>query len=119
MNQPDFARGRDAVRALKNAGIPVRLAFWAYFQDAGEWRFVVVALSLDRQGPRGLYSAVQKAFTENNISIPLRQVVLARPGEPLASLGSNARGLAEPFGAGQSSVVSALNVTVDIRYIYR
>ena len=46
------------------------------------------------------------------------KITLVGPSEPLAKLGLNAVKLAEPFGAGHSSLVSALNVTVDTRYIY-
>ncbi len=117
---PEFEEGRTAVDAIKAAGIQVRLAFWAYFGDAEEWRLVIVTPSVTRGGPRSVYASIQKAFEKANVQVPLRLVVLAAPHDPLARLGMNAEALVRPFGGGQASLASgSVNVTVDPRYIYR
>ena len=118
VDRPDFDAGRKAFDAIKAAMIPVRLAFWAYFSDAHEWRFVVVTSWLDREGPSATYAAVQKALKQSNVRLSLQLVVLARPGEPLARVGLNAVKAVQPFGEGQDWTVSTLNVTVNTKYIY-
>lgn len=120
VDRPDFEAGRKAVTAIKAAGIPLRLAFWAYFDDASEWRFVVVTPSVAREGPRSVYASIQKAFAKENVNVPLRLVVLAAPKEPVAQLGMNCDKFVGPFGGGYvSTSTSGVNVTVDPRYIYR
>lgn len=117
---PDFDAGREAVKALKAFGLPVRLAFWAYFGDAAEWRLVVVTPAVIREGPRNVYAVIEKAFRTADVQIPLRLVVLAAPHEPIARLGIDSAHLVRPFGGGHVSLATGgTNVTVDPRYVYR
>lgn len=120
VSQLEFDEGQKAVAAIKAAGVPVRLAFWAYFGDATEWRLVIVTSSLVQVGPRSVYTTIQKAFSKADVSIPLRLVTLAAPHEPIARLGINSGRLVAPFGGGHASIASGgTNVMVDPRYVYR
>ena len=118
VSPPDLEEGRKAVRAVKAAHIPLRLGFWAYFTDAQEWRLVLITSWLETQGPRAAYSAVQKALTKEQVKIPLSQIALARPGDPLATIGLNAVRAVEPLGRGQSWNVRTQNVVVNTDYVY-
>jgi hypothetical protein len=116
---PDYEEGRKAVNAVKGARVPLDSAFWAYFADAQEWRLVLTTPLVERQGPRAVYTIIQKALSANDIKIPLRQVTVVAPQTPLGQFAANAVRLGEPFNAGSTSVVSSGNVMVDTRYIYR
>ena len=116
VNQPAYQEGRRAFDAVKAARIPVRFGLWAYFYEANEWRFVLLIESAAREGPRAIYSLLQRVFTQNNVTIPLRQVTVTHPGEPLGVLVFTAAQYGETF----SNPMSAnLNVRIDTRSIYR
>ena len=119
VDRPDFDEGRKAFDAIKGASIPVDLAFWAYFSDSSEWRFVAVTSWLERRGPNETYTAIRRALRQKDVKLPLRLVTVARPDEPLARVGLNAAKVVHPFGTGQDWTVSTLNVTVNTKYIYR
>jgi len=114
---PELQEGKKAIEAIRGAGIPVRSAYWAYFNEAQEYRLVVPTDRVQSVGLRSVYLAIQRAFSQKGIKIPLRQITLVRPDEPLGVLGLNAVRLAAPFGGG-GSLVEAFNVKVDTRYIY-
>ena len=120
---PDFSEGERAVKAVREAGIPLRYAFWGYFADAHQYRLVLPTEAVDRRGPVAVYAEIQKALSANKIKIPLSLITLARYAEPLGQLGLNASRMAKPFtstSTGGGSLVSneSLNVTVDTRYVY-
>jgi hypothetical protein len=118
VNHPDFeGEGRKAFTAIK-AAVPLRLVFWAYFGDANEWRLVVVTPAVVREGPRSVYATIQKAFTKEDVKLPLRLVVLAAPQEPVARFGMECERMVRPLGGGFLAT-GAMNVTIDPRYIYK
>lgn len=117
VNLPNRELGSAAVTAVKAAKIPLRLAFWAYFVDAEEWRLVFITSWLDTHGPHATYTAVQKAFEKAGVTIPLSQTVLVRPGDPLATIGLNAVRATDPI-ARQGWNVRTLNVVINTDYIY-
>ena len=118
VDRPNFDEGRKAFDAIKSASIPVDLAFWAYFSDSSEWRFVVVTSWLGRRGPTETYTTIRRALRQKDVKLPLRLVTVVRPDEPLAVVGFNAVRAVQPFGQGQDWTVSTLNVTVNTKYIY-
>jgi len=119
----DFDEGKKAVAAVRQAGIPLRYAFWGYFADSQEYRLVLPTEAVESRGPMAVYAEIQKAFTAQQIRIPLHLVTVVRAAEPLGQLGLNALRIAKPFTVTSTggSLVSndVLNVTVDTRYVYQ
>ncbi len=119
----DFKEGEKAVKALREAGIALRNAFWAYFGDSREYRLVLPIEAIDRRGPTAVYTEIQKTLAAKQIRIPLHLITVVRAAEPLGQLGLNAVRMARPFtttstGGGSLVTNAALNVTVDTRYVY-
>jgi hypothetical protein len=79
---PDLERGRTVVKRLDEALVPVHSAFWAYFNDAAEWRLVIGTPLVEQRGPRAAYEAVEKALTGTS-DIPLRYIVVMGMDDPL------------------------------------
>ena len=123
VSELNLREGRKAVDALREAGIPLRYAFWGYFGDSQEYRLVLPTDAVERRGPMAVYAEIQKTFTARQIKIPLHLISVVRAAEPLGQLGLNALRMAKPFtvtSTGGGSLVSndVLNVTVDTRYVY-
>ena len=123
VSELNLREGRKAVEALREAGIPLRYAFWGYFGDSQEYRLVLPTDAVERRGPMAVYAEIQKTFTAKQIKIPLHLISVVRAAEPLGQLGVNALRMAKPFtvtSTGGGSLVSndVLNVTVDTRYVY-
>jgi len=123
VSELNLREGRKAVEALREAGIPLRYAFWGYFGDSQEYRLVLPTDAVERRGPMAVYAEIQKTFTAKQIKIPLHLISVVRAAEPLGQLGLNALRMAKPFtvtSTGGGSLVSndVLNVTVDTRYVY-
>ena len=123
VSELNLREGRKAVDALREAGIPLRYAFWGYFGDSQEYRLVLPTDAVERRGPMAVYAEIQKTFTAKQIRIPLHLITVVRTAEPLGQLGRNALRMAKPFNVtstGGGSLISndALNVTVDTRYVY-
>ena len=123
VSELNFKEGKKAVDALREAGIPLRHAFWGYFGDSQEYRLVLPTDAVERRGPMAVYAEIQKTFTAKQIKIPLHLISVVRAAEPLGQLGLNALRMAKPFtvtSTGGGSLVSndVLNVTVDTRYVY-
>ena len=123
VSELNLREGRKAVDALREAGIPLRYAFWGYFGDSQEYRLVLPTDAVERRGPMAVYAEIQKTFTAKQIKIPLHLISVVRAAEPLGQLGLNALRMAKPFtvtSTGGGSLVSndVLNVTVDTRYVY-
>ena len=123
VSELNLREGRKAVDALREAGIPLRYAFWGYFGDSQEYRLVLPTDAVERRGPMAVYAEIQKTLTAKHIRIPLHLITVVRIAEPLGQLGLNALRMAKPFtvtSTGGGSLVSndVLNVTVDTRYVY-
>src|SRR3989442_1250164 len=117
----DIESGRAAIEAIKRERIPVRMAFWAYFSTAEEWRLVVVTSLVDKDGPRAAYAAVQRALSGEAI-LPLRRIVVVAPGDPVVRLVEEAARLKGGYTEGpltiSTTVTSTASGAVDIGYLY-
>jgi hypothetical protein len=77
----EISAGSAVLQRLDAAHIPVRAAWWAYSQDAGEWRYFVATPLADVEGPRSVYERIQRALQrgENTRDFPLWRVVTVTP----------------------------------------
>jgi len=56
VSELNLREGRKAVEALREAGIPLRYAFWGYFGDSQEYRLVLPTDAVERRGPMAVYA---------------------------------------------------------------
>lgn len=80
---PDIERGRAVLRALDEAHVPIRSAFWLYFREADEWRLVLGTPLVEDLGPRAAYNEVEKTLKGEAGLVPLRQIVILGMEDPL------------------------------------
>ncbi len=84
----DIENGKAVVKALDQAGITVRSAFWLYAPESSEWRLVLAMPEVRQQGPRATYETVSKVLAKSGLilAIPLRQISIVGPDDPLPRL---------------------------------
>jgi hypothetical protein len=74
------------VAALSRAQIPVTAVDWIWVPQFESSQLVVVTSLHDAKGPREAYARILEALSDAGIyqSIPIRQLVVISPGDPLA-----------------------------------
>jgi hypothetical protein len=114
----DLELGRATVEAIEGAGIPFRLAIWAHFPEAEEWRLMIVTPLVNDEGPRDAYASVQRAIRGKNV-LPLDRLVIVGPTDPLAKLAANSlKASGPPLGQGAVAVTSTTTSTGTIDVLY-
>ena len=81
------ADGRALTRALDYANMRLSSAFWFYFEEANQWRYVFVSPLVDEVGPKEVYKKVQKVLSQTNIvltTVGLTNIVAVPAKLPLA-----------------------------------
>src|SRR2546425_4358232 len=64
--------GRKLVDALEDSGIPLKAAFWLYFDEADVWRLVVASPLVDKEGPLRVYERIQEVLKKLAETIPIQ-----------------------------------------------
>jgi hypothetical protein len=77
---PDVEAGKQLIRALDNAGLDVKAAFWLYLEESEEWRLYIATPLVKEHGPREVYSRVLKVLNESKVSsIQLSEISVVDP----------------------------------------
>lgn len=82
----DIDRGRDTLGALDAAGFDVRAAFWGLDEASGEWRFSIAEPTVDQAGTHALYERMSTALAARADVLPLREIYVVSPDDPLVAL---------------------------------
>ena len=56
--------GQKLIERLVRNRFEIMAAFWLYTNDNDKWRLMLVSRTVDTEGPRASYGAVQRAFDE-------------------------------------------------------
>lgn len=56
----EIESGRRVLHAMKESGMRVTAALWAYSSEAGIWRLVIATHEVDRKGPIASYIRLRK-----------------------------------------------------------
>jgi hypothetical protein len=59
----DLDAGRELLRLLAEARIPVSVAFWMYQEESQAWRLAIATPLVDNPGPRQAYERIQAAMS--------------------------------------------------------
>lgn len=81
------ADGRALTKALDYADLRLSSAFWYYFEEANQWRYVFVSPLVDETGPKEVYKRVQKVLSQKNTvltTVGLTNIVAVPAELPLA-----------------------------------
>lgn len=113
----DIERGREALRALDEAGIRPRAAFWRYWPESSDWRFVVALPTFDREGPKRAYEQVQRVLQKGRVDLPLWRISVLSTDDPLAIWATHQAHRAGEDVRSSSSVAD--NDFIEDAYIYR
>ena len=74
----EFEDGQRLLDALPSF-FRVISAFWLYFDEANEWRLVLISPVVNEKGVRFAYQVIEQVLADNQIPIPLENVsVLSR-----------------------------------------
>lgn len=81
----DIDIGREVLRALTRARIPVSVAFWAYVSQSSEWQFSIATPLVDSKGPKSAYEQVLGTLHEAGLDpqLPWRRILLRSPKDPV------------------------------------
>ena len=117
----DIKGGQRMLEILDESNLKISSAFWFYVVDVEEWRLFFATSEVDSQGPKKVYSKVQKVINKysNEINIPLEVVTLISPKNQLNVLLK----MAINTGSGMSGVRFSGNVIngflIKDSYLYR
>lgn len=113
-------QGGRTLTTLDAAGLDIRAAFWIFDEDAQAWRYSIAEPEVDVRGPRAVYEKIAAALNGNSDVVPLRDIYLVSPNDPLVTL---AEKVVSTPGRGVSGISFTGNVVMGNRipdmYIYR
>jgi hypothetical protein len=111
--------GKSTLMALDSAGLDIYAAFWVFHEDGQTWRFTMAERSVDAQGTHAVYERMAQALSGRVDVLPLREVYVVSPSDPLVSLVQ----IAIATGPGISGISFSGNVvngtSIPDMYIYR
>lgn len=115
--------GTEAFEALRDDPVlePTALA-WLFFEDAGEWRFLVATRDVKKRGAQAAYLRVRGILKRVNLLdwLPLRRVVVTDPDNPFLDAIDSILDVTAPEPALMSIYNCAFNgAQVDGLVIYR
>lgn len=76
--ESDIEAGRELVRALDRAGVPIVGAFWFYMTESDDWKLLIVT----READRGAHSLYLKAIEQKG-RLDLTKVQFVPPSSPV------------------------------------
>lgn len=113
--------GESLIREADTSKLIIEAALWFYFQEKGYWKLMLSIKGVEQEGPKSIYNKLQKILVKANIkdSLPLSEIVLAKPRAPLLELLK----IAVRTGPGISNIRFTENVIngqlIPDAYIYR
>jgi hypothetical protein len=100
----------------------VKAALWLLLPETGTWRFIVCIPEADKQGPKKVYSTIQKLLRKGVSALPdisLTDISVLSPKDPLIQLLRTAM----ETGSGISAVRFSRNTIsghfIEDAYVYR
>jgi hypothetical protein len=113
----DIKRGREALQALDDAGVRPGAAFWRYWPESSDWRFVVALPAFNQDGPLRVYDQVQRILKQRQVELPVWRITVLSTQDPVA------RWAKDRVRGARSDVRSSTGVVddtlVEDAYIYR
>ena len=116
------ADGRALTQALDDADLRVASAFWFYFSDVHQWRFVFASPIVDSIGPRKSYKKVQRVIQklkQKLATVDLTSVVAVSAKHPLIQLLKMAIGTGPGISAIRFSRNTVNGQFIEDAFIYR
>ncbi|MBN1508448.1 MAG: hypothetical protein JW955_16485 [Sedimentisphaerales bacterium] len=118
--ESDYKAGEALLRALDQAGVKVKAAFWLYLPESDEWRLYLALPEVAQKGPRQAYESIQTTLEQvRPEGLSLRNISAVAPDDKLVKLLRSAI----KTGPGivgirfTGNVIS--NVLIEDAYIYR
>jgi hypothetical protein len=111
--------GQGVLAALDGAGIKIRTAFWGRLVESGEWRLFLIMPSVDNEGPRAVYSRIQRVIGKSHVSLPISRITVVGPHDPVAR---EVRDSLLPAEYGSTSALPMKNISGDLieqAFVYR
>jgi len=80
--------GEDLLKEADASILEVDAALWFYFPDQESWKLLLSIKGIEKEGPKQIYNQLQKLLSKSQIkeSLPLSEIVLAKPKTPLLDL---------------------------------
>ena len=82
----DIERGRRTLTVLDGAGLDIGAAFWMFDDASGDWRFTISEPMVDTTGTHALYERLASPLSGKPDVLPLREVYVTSPDDPLVVL---------------------------------
>ena len=60
----NLSDGRRVVDGLRRQDFPIKAAFWYYFEEARQWRLVIISHHVQTEGPRSAYRKLVYALAD-------------------------------------------------------
>lgn len=70
----EIESGRRVLHAMKESGMRVTAALWAYSSETGIWRLVIATHEVDRKGPIASYIRLSKLLLEERPATDLSDI---------------------------------------------
>ena len=77
--------GAALLRQLDDVGLNITAAFWFYLESSDVWTLVLTSPDVEKQGPKSMYSRIQKALPQGS-SLSVRDVTVLPSDDPIAKL---------------------------------
>lgn len=74
LGSEEIESGRRVLYAMKQSGMRVTAALWAYSTDVGIWRLVIATHEVDRKGPIASYLRLRKLLLEQRPATDLSKI---------------------------------------------
>ena len=115
----EIQAGQQVLSALDAAGLNIRTAFWARLSEPREWRLFLITPSVDVEGPRNVYSRIEKILRKGHLNFLVTQMTVVGPHDPIAQ---EVRRALQPSQYGSTSALQLPNLggsLVEDAYVYR
>lgn len=116
----DFRAGEALLRALDQAGVKVKAAFWLYLPESNEWRLYLALPDVAQKGPKKAYEVVQTHLEQlRPEGLSLRNISLVVPDDKLVKLLRSAIKTGPDIAGIRFTGNVINNVLIEDAYIYR
>jgi hypothetical protein len=116
----DFKVGEALLRALDQAKVEVKAAFWLYLAESNEWRLYLALPDVAQKGPKKAYDVVQMHLEQlRPEGLSLRNISLVAPDDRLVKLLHSAIQTGPGIVGIRFTGNVINNVLIEDAYIYR
>lgn len=115
----EIQAGHDVLKALDAAGLNISTAFWARLSEPREWRLFLISPKVDLEGPRSVYSRIEKILRKGHLQFLVTQMTVVGPHDPIAQ---EVRRALRPSQYGSTSAMTLPDLggsLVEDAYVYR